>query len=914
MSTAEKIRLWNRTQDVKKFDVFFSHSWATSGRLKYAALLIDSGFGYSFLFWIAAELLAASLYLFDFLPMPHLLHVEIAQFSGDFPLGMWMMAFGALAQFIGLILSPYLPSKRRDCFVDFASINQFEPELMHRGILGLGDCLSLSTELCILWSPKVFTRLWCVFELAAFRTANPSGRLRLLPLYMTVEIGITMISAVLGSLLVWISGPVMLSLEPTSGQGGEAVKLAGFLVLMWCFVSVLRRISLQKRSFIEQLDSFDLDNAESRMETDKELIYEAITRCYGSLEQFTEYVRNDLRKELLESSVWIPLSCPLSLAMPCAALRAEYLVALWKGGAPVDILGAVAASSVAFSVWLGDADTLDACTWAAMSSFLKAFRCDCVVYWPETRRLFSSDSIASVDAVNAKALHAFEAGISVQSWQLVVNVPCLQLLGAKTSLYRGLQSQVYGWSGRYFLPYWLADRLRALALDTDIREELPAEPEESESPEMPRHLWRKPPCDMSTAEKVRVWNMTQDVKKFDVFFSHSWATSGRLKYAALLIDTGFGYSVLFWIAAELLAASLYLFDFLPMPHLLHVEIAQFSGDFPLGMWMMAFGALAQFIGLILSPYLPSKRRDCFVDFASINQFEPELMHRGILGLGDCLSLSTELCILWCVFELAAFRAANPSGRLRLLPLHMIVEIGITMISAVLGSLAVWISGPTRFTLEPTSVSEAARWAAVLALTWCFVSVLRRISLQKRTFIEQLDSFDLDNAESRMERDKELIYEAITRCYGSLEQFTEYVRSDLRKDLLENRAWIPLSCPLSLVMPFAALRAEHVVALWKGGAPVDMLGAYAASSVAFTFWLGLCIYSIFYLTEVVRKPVRAGLFWNSLQSFVISGLVVALIAAGTFLEYSARNGDQVALVAWILVLVVGLLSSLTRLRR
>ena len=245
---------------------------------------------------------------------------------------------------------------------------------------------------------------------------------------------------------------------------------------------------------------------------------------------------------------------------------------------------------------------------------------------------------------------------------------------------------------------------------------------------------------------------------------------------------------------------------------------------------------------------------------------------------------------------------------------MIVEIGITMISAVLGSLAVWISGPTRFTLEPTSVSEAARWAAVLALTWCFVSVLRRISLQKRTFIEQLDSFDLDNAESRMERDKELIYEAITRCYGSLEQFTEYVRSDLRKDLLENRAWIPLSCPLSLVMPFAALRAEHVVALWKGGAPVDMLGAYAASSVAFTFWLGLCIYSIFYLTEVVRKPVRAGLFWNSLQSFVISGLVVALIAAGTFLEYSARNGDQVALVAWILVLVVGLLSSLTRLRR
>ncbi|CAJ1385964.1 unnamed protein product [Effrenium voratum] len=494
------------------------------------------------------------------------------------------------------------------------------------------------------------------------------------------------------------------------------------------------------------------------------------------------------------------------------------------------------------------------------------------------------------------------------------------------------------------------------ALDTYIREELPAEPEESESPEMPRlaspwsfshrcavsegiirgiplqatlrgrgYLWRKPPCDMSTAEKIRLWNRTQDVKKFDVFFSHSWATSGRLKYAALLIDSGFGYSFLFWIAAELLAASLYLFDFLPMPHLLHVEIAQFSGDFPLGMWMMAFGALAQFIGLILSPYLPSKRRDCFVDFASINQFEPELMHRGILGLGDCLSLSTELCILWspkvftrlwCVFELAAFRTANPSGRLRLLPLYMTVEIGITMISAVLGSLLVWISGPVMLSLEPTSGQggEAVKLAGFLVLMWCFVSVLRRISLQKRSFIEQLDSFDLDNAESRMETDKELIYEAITRCYGSLEQFTEYVRNDLRKELLESSVWIPLSCPLSLAMPCAALRAEYLVALWKGGAPVDILGAVAASSVAFSVWLGLCTYSVFYLTEVFGKPVRAGLLWASLQSFLISCLVVTLVAAGSVLEHTARSGYQVAVVAWLCVLSIWLVLSLTRLWR
>ena len=269
-----------------------------------------------------------------------------------------------------------------------------------------------------------------------------------------------------------------------------------------------------------------------------------------------------------------------------------------------------------------------------------------------------------------------------------------------------------------------------------------------------------------------------------------------------------------------------------------------------------------------------------------------------------------------MFELAAFRTANPSGRLRLLPLYMTVEIGITMISAVLGSLLVWISGPVMLSLEPTSGQggEAVKLAGFLVLMWCFVSVLRRISLQKRSFIEQLDSFDLDNAESRMETDKELIYEAITRCYGSLEQFTEYVRNDLRKELLESSVWIPLSCPLSLAMPCAALRAEYLVALWKGGAPVDILGAVAASSVAFSVWLGLCTYSVFYLTEVFGKPVRAGLLWASLQSFLISCLVVTLVAAGSVLEHTARSGYQVAVVAWLCVLSIWLVSSLTRLWR
>lgn len=68
------------------------------------------------------------------------------------------------------------------CFLDVACIHQTDHELMERGVYGLGAFLKRSKELRILWSPPYLTRLWCIFELAAFRTANPNGTITLTPL------------------------------------------------------------------------------------------------------------------------------------------------------------------------------------------------------------------------------------------------------------------------------------------------------------------------------------------------------------------------------------------------------------------------------------------------------------------------------------------------------------------------------------------------------------------------------------------------------------------------------------------------------------------------------------------------------------------------------------------------------------
>ncbi|CAE7357592.1 unnamed protein product, partial [Symbiodinium pilosum] len=60
--------------------------------------------------------------------------------------------------------------------------------MMERGVYGLAGFLKASKELRILWSEPYLSRLWCVFEVAAYRTANPSGKITLAPLFVEAAV------------------------------------------------------------------------------------------------------------------------------------------------------------------------------------------------------------------------------------------------------------------------------------------------------------------------------------------------------------------------------------------------------------------------------------------------------------------------------------------------------------------------------------------------------------------------------------------------------------------------------------------------------------------------------------------------------------------------------------------------------
>ncbi|CAJ1336006.1 unnamed protein product [Effrenium voratum] len=418
-------------------------------------------------------------------------------------------------------------------------------------------------------------------------------------------------------------------------------------------------------------------------------------------------------------------------------------------------------------------------------------------------------------------------------------------------------------------------------------------------------LWKKSPCDMTEAEKVGLWQKSRRVDEFDIFLSHAWVSSGRAKFLALLFYTGSGYSFLFWAIALVCASGLCMCDVLPMPFVLPLELPEFSGDCPLGLWMLVFSSMAQLAGLALSPYLPHRKCDCFLDVVSINQHDPALTSRGIYALGGFLSRSKELRILWsaplftrlwCVFELAAFCAVNPSGRIQLMPQYFVAIALLSMVSMMALPMVLW---GMRLGIDFGWLHLPFTFAALLGS----IHFGRRVSLQKQSLIEQLESFTLDGAECRLESDRGFIYEAVTQWYGGLDQFTELVRGPLRRQLLQCCSQIPAELLLFLVLPLVAYKAELLLAMWKGGVPGNILIAYCCSAILGlgVLWTAFASSVCLCLVDFLAKPIRSGVAWDFFQSLAISVLTVFPFYSGNVLEAGARKGDAILIATWAALL-------------
>jgi len=325
--------LFQKSQPVESLDVFISHPWASKGWSKVLSLLMQSGCSVSLVCWFLGALLALLLCLEDVLPMPLRYVAQTATFTAMCPTGPWIMIFGLVGTFMGLLLSPYRPQQGDVCFIDAACIHQTNIELMHRGIRGIGGFLLVARELRILWSPAYLTRLWCVFELATYKRLNPNGKIVLAPLFLEKIV------------LLFYLGNSCVSYCFLLLRGSGAATQIALPGILFCWLPFLltvhhsRRNYVQKHQLVSQFENFDLDSVECAEESDREFVNTAIVELYGSKEAFTSFVRGPLRQELLEPICRTPIPGKYVFWMvtPTICMQAEFLLSLWKGGAPLDV-------------------------------------------------------------------------------------------------------------------------------------------------------------------------------------------------------------------------------------------------------------------------------------------------------------------------------------------------------------------------------------------------------------------------------------------------------------------------------------------------------------------------------------------------------------------------------------------------
>lgn len=184
---------------VDRFDDFLSHSWRTSPWEKAIALRVlyngrpaaVASTSVAFVFFLLSR--SDSL-----LPAMDPTHYS-ASVGADVPLSAYSCITGAVTFFFLLAYwqdvrafalghccgggGSALGGRRREsrarmAFFDKISIHQTDPALKPAGIRSLGGFLRVSDRFVILWHSDYFTRLWCLYELAAFEFIQRQRRLR----------------------------------------------------------------------------------------------------------------------------------------------------------------------------------------------------------------------------------------------------------------------------------------------------------------------------------------------------------------------------------------------------------------------------------------------------------------------------------------------------------------------------------------------------------------------------------------------------------------------------------------------------------------------------------------------------------------------------------------------------------------
>jgi len=331
ISKKELQKVFMKSRPSTSYDMFLSHTWVTGGRPKYISILLRFHWHKMLIGWCIATLLAVILVLTGHLRFHLFSSIDLNMSDPpEVPMAPWAMTFGFLASILALVVSPTfeLESCRKQslCFLDIACVHQTDAELRERGVYGIGGWLAVSKEMRILWSPPYFSRLWCVFEVAAYRMANPDGKVIFQPVFVE---NLVIVALTCSFFICWF--------ETTSFAYEEYDWVFLSVEFLMCVLVIypLKKMWREERRAIANLATFNLKDVKcSDEDFDRPFVYSAIKGWYGSLQGFTDFVRGPLREDLLGdfSSIHLPFAYYFMMVSPFFGRYLDYSVAMWASG------------------------------------------------------------------------------------------------------------------------------------------------------------------------------------------------------------------------------------------------------------------------------------------------------------------------------------------------------------------------------------------------------------------------------------------------------------------------------------------------------------------------------------------------------------------------------------------------------
>eukprot|EP00928_Gymnodinium_smaydae_P076145 TRINITY_DN59131_c0_g1_i1.p1 TRINITY_DN59131_c0_g1~~TRINITY_DN59131_c0_g1_i1.p1 ORF type:complete len:549 (+),score=28.11 TRINITY_DN59131_c0_g1_i1:113-1759(+) len=298
----------------KRIHSFWSHSWHAPSTWKILTLLLHyNHFPASFVGTLAS-LVGCVLSFHGYLPSMLPLHAQLVC--------PWSLIFGIFAFLLTLVL--WCPNE--DVFVDRMCIHQTDDMLKAQGVQCIGAFLSHSESMLILWDKSYATRLWCVFEVAAF--ANIAGE----SIHARMQVKPIICSRIY----------VVIMAVCCVNWGGNVLFMKAFELTYRLMIPVLpclvtsRLLRSYHRDVLElskQLAEFNIGDlncfccnvghidpkTQQCIACDREVIEGSIQAWFGSLHQFETYVRNNLPSVFLHQmgrTMSIPMQWLVGTQLP----------------------------------------------------------------------------------------------------------------------------------------------------------------------------------------------------------------------------------------------------------------------------------------------------------------------------------------------------------------------------------------------------------------------------------------------------------------------------------------------------------------------------------------------------------------------------------------------------------------------